>query len=157
MDFWRIICTSSSGIYLAITSESGDIMKMKCNNRLLRLSASLTLISLVVTAANANNGRGGDISRCGNDDERKYSFRSRSRPLGESAGGTAGGSAEAQIDEARSGWMPQIALNGSTGHSQTTDSSGSLRNSAASGPESDAAGVRFWQDQQQHQPVFSSA
>ena len=39
--------------------------------------------------------------------------------------------------------MPQIALNGSTGHSQTTDSSGSLRNSASLGPESDAAGVRF--------------
>lgn len=29
--------------------------------------------------------------------------------------------------------MPQISLNGSTGHSQTTDSSGSLRNSAAWG------------------------
>ncbi len=34
-------------------------MKMKCNNRLLRLSVSLTLISLVVTAANANNGQAG--------------------------------------------------------------------------------------------------
>lgn len=34
---------------------------------------------------------------------------------------------------ARSGWMPQISLNGSTGHSQTTDSSGSLKNSAARG------------------------
>lgn len=43
------------------------------------------------------------------------------------------GIGRAQIDEARSGWMPQIALNGSTGHSQTTDSSGSLRNSAARG------------------------
>ena len=71
MDFWRIICTSSR--YLFGYHRVGDIMKMKCNNRLLRLSASLTLISLVVTAANANNGRG-DISRCGNDDERKYSF-----------------------------------------------------------------------------------
>lgn len=43
------------------------------------------------------------------------------------------GIGQAQIDEARSGWMPQISLNGSTGHSQTTDSSGSLRNSAAWG------------------------
>ncbi len=43
------------------------------------------------------------------------------------------GIGQAQIDEARSGWMPQISLNGSTGHSQTTDSSGSLKNSAAWG------------------------
>ena len=39
------------------------------------------------------------------------------------------GIGQAQIDEARSGWFPQISLNGSTGHSQTTDSSGSLKNS----------------------------
>ncbi|PKA30672.1 type I secretion system outer membrane protein [Cedecea lapagei] len=43
------------------------------------------------------------------------------------------GIGQAQIDEARSGWMPQISLNGNTGHSQTTDSSGSLKNSAAWG------------------------
>ncbi|HEY4437451.1 MULTISPECIES: TolC family outer membrane protein [Lelliottia] len=43
------------------------------------------------------------------------------------------GIGQAQIDEARSGWMPQVALNGSTGHSQTTDSSGSLKNSASWG------------------------
>lgn len=43
------------------------------------------------------------------------------------------GIGQARIDEARSGWMPQIALTGSTGHSQTTDSSGSLKNSAAYG------------------------
>ena len=43
------------------------------------------------------------------------------------------GIGQAQIDEARSGWMPQISLNGNTGHSQTTDSSGSLQNSATWG------------------------
>ena len=54
------------------------------------------------------------------------------------------GIGQAQIDEARSGWMPQISLNGSTAHSQTTDSSGSLKNSAAWGVSlmqlSDASG-----------------
>lgn len=43
------------------------------------------------------------------------------------------GIGRAQVDEARSGWMPQISLNGNVGHSQTTDSSGSLSNSAAWG------------------------
>lgn len=43
------------------------------------------------------------------------------------------GIGQAQIDEAKSAWMPQISLNGSTGHSRTTDSSGSLNNSAAWG------------------------
>lgn len=43
------------------------------------------------------------------------------------------GIGQAQIDEAKSVWMPQISLNGSTGHSRTTDSSGSLNNSAAWG------------------------
>ncbi|EMO7188175.1 TolC family outer membrane protein [Pluralibacter gergoviae] len=43
------------------------------------------------------------------------------------------GIGQAQIDEAKSAWMPQISLNGSTGHSRTTDPSGSLNNSAAWG------------------------
>lgn len=43
------------------------------------------------------------------------------------------GIGQAQIDEAKSGWMPQISLSGNAGHSQTTDSSGSLNNSAAWG------------------------
>lgn len=43
------------------------------------------------------------------------------------------GIGQAQINEAKSAWMPQISLNGSTGHSRTTDSSGSLNNSAAWG------------------------
>ncbi|SQC93549.1 outer membrane channel protein [Cedecea neteri] len=43
------------------------------------------------------------------------------------------GIGQAQIEQARSAWMPQISLNGSTGHSRTTDSSGSLKNSAAYG------------------------
>ncbi|WP_435926748.1 TolC family outer membrane protein [Dryocola sp. BD613] len=43
------------------------------------------------------------------------------------------GIGQAQIDEARSGWMPQISLNGNTGRNQTTGSGGSLKNSAAWG------------------------
>lgn len=43
------------------------------------------------------------------------------------------GIGQAQIDEAKSAWMPQLSLNGSTGHSRTTDSSGSMNNSAAWG------------------------
>lgn len=43
------------------------------------------------------------------------------------------GIGQAMTKEAKSGWMPQIGLTASTGHSQTTDSSGSLNNSAAWG------------------------
>ncbi|EMH4161542.1 TolC family outer membrane protein [Pluralibacter gergoviae] len=43
------------------------------------------------------------------------------------------GIGEAQIDEAKSAWMPQISLSGNTGRNRTTDSSGSLKNSAAWG------------------------
>jgi len=43
------------------------------------------------------------------------------------------GIGQAQIDQARSAWLPQLSLNGSAGHSQTTDSSGSLSNSATWG------------------------
>lgn len=40
------------------------------------------------------------------------------------------GIGEGMVDEARSAWFPQVALSGSTGHSRTTDSSGSMNNSA---------------------------
>lgn len=43
------------------------------------------------------------------------------------------GIGQAMTAETKSGWMPQIGLTASTGHSQTTDSSGSLNNSAAWG------------------------
>ncbi|KIQ52247.1 TolC family outer membrane protein [Citrobacter rodentium NBRC 105723 = DSM 16636] len=43
------------------------------------------------------------------------------------------GIGQAMMKEAKSGWMPQIGLTASAGHSQTTDSSGSLNNSAAWG------------------------
>lgn len=43
------------------------------------------------------------------------------------------GVGQAKIEEAQSGWMPQVGLNGNIGHNQTTDSSGSLKNSAAWG------------------------
>lgn len=39
------------------------------------------------------------------------------------------GIGEAIVDEARSAWLPQVSLTGSTGHSRTTDSSGSMNNS----------------------------
>lgn len=107
-------------------------MKMKYNNRLLRLSASLTLISLVVTAANANNGQAG-ISPVAAMTMKESILFALDRDPSVSQQAAQLGIGQAQIDEARSGWMPQIALNGSTGHSQTTDSSGSLRNSAAWG------------------------
>lgn len=105
-------------------------MKMKCNNRLLRLSVSLTLISLVVTAANANNGQAG-ISPVAAMTMKESILFALDRDPSVSQQAAQLGIGQAQIDEARSGWKPQIALNGSTGHSQTTDSSGSLRNSAA--------------------------
>jgi adhesin transport system outer membrane protein len=40
------------------------------------------------------------------------------------------GIGDGMVDEARSAWFPQIALSGSSGHSRTTDSSGSMNNSA---------------------------
>jgi len=40
------------------------------------------------------------------------------------------GLGEGMVDEARSAWFPQVSLSGSTGHSRTTDSSGSMNNSA---------------------------
>lgn len=43
------------------------------------------------------------------------------------------GIGQAMTDEAKSGWMPQIGLTASTGQNKTTDSSGSLNNSAAWG------------------------
>ncbi|QCT18326.1 TolC family outer membrane protein [Jejubacter calystegiae] len=43
------------------------------------------------------------------------------------------GIGQAQIDEARSAWFPQVSLSGSAGHSESTDSSGSLNSSAVWG------------------------
>jgi len=43
------------------------------------------------------------------------------------------GIAQAQVDQASSAWLPQVALTASGGHSQTTDSGGTLKNSAAWG------------------------
>ncbi|BDH44638.1 type I secretion system outer membrane protein [Salmonella enterica subsp. enterica serovar Choleraesuis] len=37
------------------------------------------------------------------------------------------------VNEARSAWFPHISMSGSTGHNRTTDSSGSMNNSAAWG------------------------
>lgn len=43
------------------------------------------------------------------------------------------GIGEAQIDEARSAWFPKVSLSGSAGHSESTDSSGSMNSSAVWG------------------------
>lgn len=43
------------------------------------------------------------------------------------------GIGQAQIDEAKSAWFPQISLSGTSGHSKQTDSSGSLNSSASYG------------------------
>lgn len=43
------------------------------------------------------------------------------------------GIGKAQIDEAKSAWLPQVGLNGAAGQSKQTDSNGTLRNSASYG------------------------
>ncbi len=107
-------------------------MTMMHNKRLLRLSLSLVVISLTATAANANSAQGGIAPVAATTLKESILF-ALDRDPSVSQQAAQLGIGQAQIDEARSGWMPQISLNGSTGHSQTTDSSGSLRNSAAWG------------------------
>lgn len=118
--------------------------------------ATLALISLALNTAYANSGAVGIAPMATTTLKESILFAiDRDPSISQQAAQL--GIGQAQIDEARSGWMPQIALNGSTGHSQTTDSSGSLKNSAAWGGEPDPADIRFWQDQQQHQSVFRPA
>ncbi len=94
--------------------------------------ATLALISLALNTAYANSGAVGIAPMATTTLKESILFAiDRDPSISQQAAQL--GIGQAQIDEARSGWMPQIALNGSTGHSQTTDSSGSLKNSAAWG------------------------
>jgi len=96
------------------------------------MSAAIALIALVANTAYANSNPVG-IAPIAETSLKESILFAIDRDPSVSQQAAQLGIGQAQIDEARSGWMPQISLNGSTGHSQTTDSSGSLRNSAAWG------------------------
>ncbi len=107
-------------------------MMRERNYKWVRLSAVLALISACINTTYANSGALGFATVPTTTLKESILFAiDRDPSVSQQAAQL--GIGQAQIDEARSGWMPQISLNGSTGHSQTTDSSGSLRNSAAWG------------------------
>ncbi|VFS41902.1 TolC family type I secretion outer membrane protein [Enterobacter cancerogenus] len=107
-------------------------MSILPTNLLFKISAGLAVISLAINPAVANNGQAAFAPVAATTLKESILFAiDRDPSVSQQAAQL--GIGQAQIDEARSGWMPQISLNGSTGHSQTTDSSGSLRNSAAWG------------------------
>lgn len=107
-------------------------MMRERNYKWVRLSAVLVLISAWINTTYANSGALGFATVPTTTLKESILFAiDRDPSVSQQAAQL--GIGQAQIDEARSGWMPQISLNGSTGHSQTTDSSGSLRNSAAWG------------------------
>lgn len=97
-----------------------------------QLAAALVLFAATQSPSLANNGTIGSapVSLTSLKESILFAF---DRDPSVSQQAAQMGIGQAQIDEARSGWMPQISLNGNTGHSQTTDSSGSLKNSAAWG------------------------
>lgn len=97
-----------------------------------RLPAALVLFAVTISPSLAYNGTIGSasVSLTSLKESILFAF---DRDPSVSQQAAQMGIGQAQIDEARSGWMPQISLNGNTGHSQTTDSSGSLKNSAAWG------------------------
>ena len=97
-----------------------------------RFTAALAFISLAINTAFANSNQVG-IAPVATTTLKESILFAIDRDPSISQQAAQLGIGQAQIDEARSGWMPQISLNGSTGHSQTTDSSGSLKNSAAWG------------------------
>lgn len=97
-----------------------------------RFTAALAFISLAINTAYANSSQVG-IAPVARTTLKESILFAIDRDPSISQQAAQLGIGQAQIDEARSGWMPQISLNGSTGHSQTTDSSGSLKNSAAWG------------------------
>ena len=102
------------------------------NYMLLRFPAAVAIIAMTVNTAYANSSQAGFAPVAATTLKESILF-AIDRDPSVSHQAAQLGIGQAQIDEARSGWMPQISLNGSTGHSQTTDSSGSLRNSAAWG------------------------
>jgi adhesin transport system outer membrane protein len=97
-----------------------------------QIPAALVLFAATMSSSTANNGTIGSapVARTSLKESILFAF---DRDPSVSQQAAQMGIGQAQIDEARSGWMPQISLNGNTGHSQTTDSSGSLKNSAAWG------------------------
>ena len=97
-----------------------------------QIPAALVLFAATMSSSMANNGTIGSapVARTSLKESILFAF---DRDPSVSQQAAQMGIGQAQIDEARSGWMPQISLNGNTGHSQTTDSSGSLKNSAAWG------------------------
>lgn len=97
-----------------------------------QIPAALVLFAATMSSSMANNGTIGSapVARSSLKESILFAF---DRDPSVSQQAAQMGIGQAQIDEARSGWMPQISLNGNTGHSQTTDSSGSLKNSAAWG------------------------
>lgn len=97
-----------------------------------QIPAALVLFAATMSTSMANNGTIGSapVARTSLKESILFAF---DRDPSVSQQAAQMGIGQAQIDEARSGWMPQISLNGNTGHSQTTDSSGSLKNSAAWG------------------------
>lgn len=95
----------------------------------------MTLIILSVSqslsfAAQAPLGWAAPLTRITLKDAILFAFQ-RDPSVGQQAAQV--GIGQAQIDQARSAWMPQLSLSGSAGHSQTTDSSGSLSNSTTWG------------------------
>lgn len=102
------------------------------NDMLFRFSAVMIFISVTMTPAYARSAQG-DIPPVAATTLKESILFAIDRDPSVSQQAAQLGIGQAQIDEARSAWMPQISLNGNTGRSQTTDSSGSLKNSAAWG------------------------
>ena len=94
---------------------------------LCRFTAVMAFLSLAINSAYANSHQVG-IAPVATTTLKESILFAIDRDPSISQQAAQLGIGQAQIDEARSGWMPQISLNGSTGHSQTTDSSGSLKN-----------------------------
>ena len=119
-------------LFVSTQSQGGGKMTILQNYMLFRISVAVAFITLAVNTACANSSLAGIAPIAGTTLKESILFAIDRDPSVSSQAAQLG-IGQAQIDEARSGWMPQISLNGSTGHSQTTDSSGSLRNSAAWG------------------------
>ena len=83
-----------------------------------QIPAALVLFAATMSTSMANNGTIGSapVARTSLKESILFAF---DRDPSVSQQAAQMGIGQAQIDEARSGWMPQISLNGNTGHSQT--------------------------------------
>ncbi|MCL7706922.1 type I secretion system outer membrane protein, partial [Enterobacter kobei] len=81
-----------------------------------RFTTALALISFAINTAYANSHQAG-IAAVAKTTLKESILFAIDRDPSISQQAAQLGIGQAQIDEARSGWMPQIALNGSTGHS----------------------------------------